>query len=110
MNASQLASMMLEWEEMRRRLDVVEGNIKAAVLEVGQTQTVGRARATYTGGRKTYDYEAAAKVYPFLDPAVVEENSKVVVDWRAVCGAHTIPQEKVPFTQSEPSVTLKLLG
>ena len=55
MNASELAIAMLNWEQKKNELDALELVIKAAVLEMGNTQTVGNVRATYSGGRKSYD-------------------------------------------------------
>ena len=105
MNASELASKMLEWEQARRALDVLEGEIKAAVLEIGKTQTVGNARASYSNGRKSYDYETAGAIAP---PEIVAQHTKPVIDWRSVCKDAGI--EDVPFKQSGPSVSLKLLA
>lgn len=61
MNASELASAMLAWENAQRLADALRIEIEAAVLEIGKTQTVGNVRATYSAGRRTFDYEAAVK-------------------------------------------------
>ena len=107
MDASKLAAKMLEWEQAKRALDALTAEIQEAVLEIGQTQTVGNVRASYSAGRKTYDYEAGfeATGYP-------EETLNVfrttTVDYRAACKELNI--QDVPFTQSEPSVSVKLLN
>jgi hypothetical protein len=110
MEASELASKMLEWERKKRELDALEDEIVQAVLAVGKTQTVGNVRATYSGGRKSYDYQAAADGHPMVSDATVELFTVVTsrVDWKKICEHAGI--DDVPFTQSEPSVTLKMLG
>lgn len=110
MNASELASKMLEWEQKKRELDALTAEIEAAVLEVQQTQTVGNVRATYSGGRKSYDYESAVLSRNNAEDAPVLQAHTVTVlqvQWKAVCDALGIVD--IPFTQSEPSVTVKLL-
>ena len=108
MNASELATKMLEWEQAKRGLDALTAEIEAAVLEVGQTQTVGNVRATYSGGRTSYDYQAAGVNAP---AGVVADYTKTVTttttDWKTICDVEHIAD--IPFTQSAPSVTVKLL-
>jgi hypothetical protein len=52
---------MLDYEAMQRRADALRAAIEALVLEMGKTQTVGNVRATYSAGRRTFDYQAAVK-------------------------------------------------
>lgn len=59
MDASTLASLMLDYEAAQRRADALRTQIEAAVLEIGKTQTVGNVRATFSAGRRTFDYHAA---------------------------------------------------
>ena len=59
MNASNLAQLMLDYEAMQRRADELRKDIETIVIAIGKTQTVGNVRATYTAGRRTFDYEAA---------------------------------------------------
>ena len=106
MDASKLATKMLEWEALREQLDALEAEIKNAVLEIGKTQTVGNVRATYKNGRKSYDYRIVGETAP---PSLVEIYTKRVVDWRAVCKDERSGIEEVPFTQGSPSVSMKLL-
>jgi hypothetical protein len=107
MNASELASKMLEWERVKRQLDDITEEIQATVLEIGKTQTVGNVRATYSAGRKTYDYQGASEGSPIVNEAVKEMFSKRLIDWKAVCEHAGI--EDVPFEQGAPSVTVKLM-
>jgi len=106
MNASELARLMLYWESQKRGLAKTEGRIKEAVLELGRTVDTGCVRASYSAGRKKYDYETAAKgVAPSTIRAfrVVRE----AVDWSGLCRDQEITD--IPFTQGEPSVTVKLM-
>ena len=110
MNASELAQKMLEWEQKKRELDALTAEIETAVLEVAQTQTVGNVRATYSGGRKMYAYEETVLARNNdADAPVLQAHTTVVlqVQWKAVCDALGITD--IPFLQTEPSVTVKLL-
>ena len=108
MDKADLARTMLRWESMKRVLDSLEAQIQASVLELGKTQNVGNVRASYSKGRKSYDYEAAAKP---LDPpdSLLDACTKFSIDWRRVCNCMHIAREEIPFTQSDPSVTVKLV-
>jgi hypothetical protein len=105
MNASELAQKMLAWEDARKSLDALEDEIKAAVLAIGKTQTVGNVTASYTNGRRTFDYETPAKIAP---AEVVAAYTKTVVttDWRAIC--KDIGAEPLVVAEGTPSVTVKL--
>jgi len=106
MHASELAKKMLEGEELQRAADNIRGEIQAAVLDIGKTQTVGNVRASYSKGRKSYDYQRAAQD---VSPSIIRANSttRTIVDWRGICQNEGITD--IPFTQSEPRVTVKLL-
>ena len=117
MDATELAKKMLEWQEAQAKADLLEMDIEAAVLELGKTQNVGNVRATYSAGRKSYDYESA-----FNDAWASETdelgrenflhvkscNAIVRTDYKAACDMLTITD--IPFTQSAPSVTLKIVA
>lgn len=104
---SELARLMLEWEKIKLDLAVYEKVIIDMVLTLGETQAVGNVRASYSGGRKTYNYEAAGDSAPndIIDRHV---ETRVTVNWRGVCQDAGISD--VPFTKSPPRVTVKLLG
>jgi len=76
-------------------------------LQLGQTQTVGNVRATYSAGRKTYDYQEAMSKLDIPSYAL-DAFQEIKTDWRAACKAFGV--EDIPFTQSEPSVSIKLLS
>ncbi len=106
---SGLALKMLAWEQAQRRADELRAEIETWVLDLGKTQTVGNVRATFSNGRKSYDYETAGQT---AAPKIIAEFTthieKDVIDWRLVCKKAEIAD--VPFTQSEPSVAVKLLA
>ena len=107
---SELAARMLEWEETQRKADALKTVIETEVLALGKTQNVGNVRASYSGGRKSYDYEARLLFADeaTLMPWTTEIPATVRVDYRAACKGLGI--EDVPFTQSEPSVSVKLVA
>ena len=109
MNNSELAMKMLEWEQMRNRLSAIEKEIQDAVLALGKTQTAGNVRATFSNGRKTYDYESAASFHPMFNEATRALFTQTIekVDWKAICEHMGV--DDLPFTQTEPSVTVKLI-
>ena len=109
-----LAWLMLNWGKVRRQLTEIEEAIKDTVLTLGKTQTVGTVRATYSKPRKSYDYEG-----PVLDilggngdsavaKVAVADNTRSVVDWRAVCGALELKPD-VTEGSGPGSVSVKLL-
>ena len=106
MDNSELAALMLEWEETKDLMDEIEARIRDAVLELGKTQTVGNVRASYSGGRKTYDYETAGLAAP-AEIITVHTATKYITDWKAVCEDAQI--EAPVLRQSDPSVTIKLI-
>ena len=64
-DVTELAHKMLEWQEAQARADLLKMDIEAAVLQIGKTQTVGNVRATYSAGRKSYDYTEAWCAYGY---------------------------------------------
>ena len=137
MDNSQLAALMLEWEATQRQADGLAEQIKVAVLTIGKTQVVGNVRATYSAGRRTFDYRAAvdaADAAGLLEPGSLAPWESERVDWfEVVQGAlqdgildsgyltpytETVVDyaaavkdmglEAPVVSQSEPSVTLKL--
>ena len=105
MDGSDLALLMLDWESTQRAADELKARIEAEVLTIGKTQTVGNVRATYSAGRKSYDYEAAWRdAYDHLPDFIYQKCS---YDYRsAVTGEGLM---NIPCTQAPPSVTVKLL-
>ncbi len=109
-NMSELAKMMLQWELAQRKADEIKEAIQDTVLQIGKTQTVGNVRASYSAGRKSYDYKEAAYDHPMVGRATIELFTTTpvpTIDWRGICKHVGI--DDVPFTQSEPRVTVKLV-
>jgi len=106
---NELAAAMLEWGQKHAELALLTAEIESAVLELGKTQNVGNVRASYSGGRKSYDYAAAGMTAP---EEIMAGNTitKTVIstDWKAVCADAGI--DDIPYTQSEPSVTVKVVA
>lgn len=103
MDMGELARLMIEWEDGRKKLDQLESKITAAVLEHGKTVVVGNVAASYSKGRTTYDYEGSGQDAP---EDIIRENTEPVVDWKAVCTqAHIQPWI---LKTTEPSVTVKI--
>jgi len=114
MDATALAMQMLRWEQVQREADALAEEIRAAVLDIGYTHTVGNVRASYSAGRKSYDYRAAADGHKFVSEATVRLFTEFIpettrVDWKGICQHAGIGQEEIPYTQSEPKVALTLL-
>ena len=107
MNKSDLAKLMLKYEEVKRECDKLEQEIKNAVMYFEESVEVGNVRATLRAGRKTYDYEAAA-VDPRVTADIVVNNSDMKINWKGVC--ETAGIKDIPFEVSEPSVYIKLIG
>lgn len=109
MDATELATKMIEYQTKKLELDALGEEIKAAVLETGKTQVVGKLRARYSNPRKSYDYQAAAEnagaAHALIDACTIyPEPPPPKVDWRNVCKLAGI--EVTPTVTGEPSVTL----
>ena len=109
---SALARDMLKWEAMRRHMDDLEASIKDTVMQIEKTQTVGNVRATYSNGRKSYDYKQAVAAYrDSLEVGLVAKHTETVTitttDYRAICKEAEL--DDIPYTEGKPSVSLKLM-
>ena len=109
MTPTELALRMLEWGNLMRQADVFRLQIEAEVLARGKTHTVGAVRASYSAGRKHYNYAAAvinAIKESELDPDLLSAYESTVCDYHRICKDFGID---APFAQSSLSVTVKLL-
>lgn len=110
MNASELATKMLEWESLYLQLKKLEDEISDGVLEIGKTQTVGNVRATFSNGRKEYLYEEAYNKSGIVAPQeVMNAHTKISYDWRSICSALGIDATNYFIQKSGPSVSIKLM-
>jgi len=103
MNDSELAQAMLDWKAAQQAADEIAEAIKAEIADREKGITVGDVRATYSAGRKRYDYQAACLEAP---TSVVSKHTQKVVNWRAV--AEELQVEDIPFEQGDPSVSLRI--
>jgi len=115
---SALARDMLKWEQYQRAADELAASIRDTVLQLGETVVTGNVRATYRDGRKTYDRPAA--LYPEMAPVdrawaarqdypeYATEHTTYKVDWVGL--TKSLGAENIPYTESGPSVSLKLEG
>jgi hypothetical protein len=93
--------MMLTWEHAQREADELAAAIRDTVLELGETVVTGNVRATYRQGRKRYDYKGAADGHPMVSEPTVEL-------LRGICDHVGIEKDEIPFSQGDPSVSLKI--
>jgi len=107
MNATELATAMLEWQSLTEQANALGARIKAAVFDLEKTQSVGNVTAKYSAGRATYDYETPGKTAP---QATIDANTETKMttrtDWRKVCADAKISGELA--SRSAPAVTLNL--
>ena len=110
MNATELAIEMLKWEELKQQLNETEERIVRAVMDIGKTQTVGNVRASYSGGRKSYDYQAAATRLNISEETIGQFTTIPAprIDWRGICTY--VDAKEIPYTMSDPSVSVKMLA
>ena len=106
MNKSELAKLMLEYEEIKRKCDAIEKQITEAIMYLEESVEVGNVRATLRAGRKAYDYETATIGNPLVTPELINKHSELKVNWKAVCEDAKI--KEIPFTVSNPSVSIKV--
>lgn len=110
MDKRALAQMMLDYEDLHKRLMELEQAISDSVLQIEATQQVGNVKATYRKGRKSYDYKAACKDAP---DDVIEQYTKIKksTSWSKVATEGLgIPRKEIPFSVGEPSVSIKVVS
>jgi hypothetical protein len=106
---SELAKMMLQWEKLQNRADELKAAIVDSVLQLEETVTAGNVKATYYRGRKSYDYSAVGQDAPQALKDKYTEAPAPKTDWRKlVVEGMGIDASQIPFTQSDPSVSLRI--
>lgn len=109
--AKRLAAAMFQWGELAEQMAQLEEVIKPLVLELEKTQTVGNVRATFSRGRRTFDYRGAFYNHYTGRPLpadLMAEFEKLDYDWKGLCENQEITD--ISWAQSPPSVNVKLLG
>ncbi len=105
MKSSQLASLMLDWENAQTKADSLAQQIREEILKLGKSQTVGNVVATYRKGTTSYDYETPARAT--IQPDILADKySKLVYNFREACIDNNI--EPLVIGIGDPSVSLKL--
>ena len=105
MKSSQLASLMLDWENAQIKADSLAQQIKNEILIMEKSQTVGNVVATYRKGTTSYDYETPAREN--IQPDILtNQYAKLVYNFREACLANNI--EPLVIGVGDPSVSLKL--
>ena len=107
MNATQLATAMLEWQSLTEQANTLGAQIKEAVFDLEKTQSVGNVTAKYSSGRAKYDYETPGQTaHQDTIDAHTETKTTTKIDWRKVCLDAQLNVDII--SRSAPSVTLKL--
>lgn len=115
MDKSGLARLMLEFEEVSSVLESLRADIETQVLELGSTVVTGNVRATYSGGRRQLDWEAAVSKSDATEAEVAEHTiiipeeiipSYTETDWAGL--AKELKIEPVVVAEGTPSVKVKI--
>ena len=112
MDSTQLAEAMLKYGKLMDEAAALETQIKAAVLEVGKTQTVGNVRATFSNPRKTYQSWEDAVMDNEPDGFVPEDYlvyAEPQMDWQKAGKDFGIERESWIAEDAKPSVSVKLI-
>jgi hypothetical protein len=109
MDKTELTKKMLEWEEKKKELNILEKEIQEEVFLMRETFRAGNIIAKFSKGKKTYDYEAVGQDAP---EKLIEENTEVVekINWKAICDAMGINKKIIPFKDGTSSVKLSIEG
>jgi len=99
-----LSYKMKEWKALKLKIVALETEISKEVIALDKTQKFEGVTASLRNGRKTFDYELAAKGNKQHE--IIERHTKAKVDWKSVCADALI--YKIPFSQSGKSVNLSI--
>ena len=110
MDKNELAKAMLEWAELKVRMDTLEEQIKQGVLEEGKTVDTGKVRATYNNPRKSYQSWEQAVMEAEPDGLNPQEYEIVTVttDWQKAATDFGVERKSWVPENAQPSVTIKL--
>ena len=134
MDKSELAQLMLEYEKLNKQLEDLGFIIRSEVMKLKESYTVGNVTASFSGGKRTFDYATAGKaqVQEFIDRGtftnyeiaydaiiaeanvpqeLIDKHTTAIktTDWKLVCDAAKIKKDDLPvLSQTNPSVTIKI--
>lgn len=101
----QLTKAMREWRKLTERAGALQELIVKTTLANGRSHRAGNVQANYSQGRKSYDYAVAGRK---AHTSIIKSHTAPVTDWRAVCEAAQFPKTVIPFSESEPRVSLRI--
>lgn len=115
LDSVELVLTILEWRETKKKLEALEESIQEAVLHLGETQTVADVRATYSKGRRVFDYKGAVSASDLPEDYKadrIERYTTIIpasssVDWKAICAEEDL--EVAQTNTPTPSVKIKIL-
>lgn len=110
--APELARLVARWALHQYLAEQLRSVIETQVLALGHTVETAEARATWSEGRGTYDWEALARALG-APKDLLKHHASVVIDWRAVCLELGVPESLKAryYTPPDgPRVTLKRLS
>ncbi len=111
MDKREFAKTMLEWSDLKERMNDLEAVIAAEVMRLGKTVEVGYTVAAYSAGRRIFGWEQVAREQGVTD-VVIDEHSTTTVTittkWSEVCKEMEITDPPV-LKPGTPKVTIKLV-
>jgi hypothetical protein len=108
--AAALTRLLARWAYHQFLAQQLAGEITEQVLALGHSVETTDARASWSEGRGTYDWQGLARALK-APKELLKEHASVVVDWRAVCLHLGVPEalkERYYTPPEGPRVTLKL--
>ena len=109
MDKREFAKKMLEWSDLREKMDDLEAAIAAEVMRLGKTVDIGYTSAVYSAGRTSYAWEQAAREGEVIAEIIDKHSTTTVTTkWKEVCKDWEITDPPV-LKAGTPSVTLKLV-
>jgi len=101
---SQLAQVMLDWQEKKQQLDNLEKQISEAVMLRKKTFITGNVQAKYVSGRREFDYETSGRAAS-IEMIQQCTTTYQTTDWQKVCEAVQVPEDIIEqFTSTSEVV------
>lgn len=105
---SDIARLLLTWEDLHNQITTLETEITNAVLDLGETLVAGNVRATYRSPRRSFDYERACE-YATPDQIARHTHTTIRTDWRTLAlETLRLEQDRIPHSFSDPSVSIRI--
>jgi hypothetical protein len=118
MGRSELAILMLQWEDAKRKADDIASIIETTVMAIAESVTVGNVKAKYSKGKRMLDYGLACQGSECYADEVgnftteIPEQTTITpahtqVDWKGL--AKALGVDPVTTKPGTPSVKLEVL-